>query len=529
MLQKNLPELRKKKGLSQEGFAEIFHVTRQSVQKWESGETQPTIDRLLEIADYFHVSVDALLGRQKNDVETMRTSDLPVPNYDTLDTWDDYASQLLIEEQQCADEGRDTSVIKELVAVVSQLPRNAYKAELADTIYRMTLSLPQIPDYPFVEPSSYDAIDALCEHSAGVMRFDETAIRNKIAGAITGRVCGCLLGKPIEEMKLRELIPFLRDIGNYPLSRYVLSSDLTEKICAKYTYPLRDCLDVCADRIDAAPSDDDLNYMVLASEILLRYGREFKSSQIAREWLTRQSKFSYCTAERVAYRNFINGYPPPSSAEYKNPYREWIGAQIRADFYGYINPGNPRAAAEMAWRDASVSHIKNGIYGAMFVAAMIAAAAVISSPEKIVECGLGEIPATSRLHQAIRRIVSLYCSGKSRSECFLDIHSRYNDERHHDWCHVIPNAEIVVASLLYGKKDYASSVCLAVEAGFDTDCNGATVGSIVGMIGGLSRLPSAFVEPIHGGMYTSVFGTPYITTEELTDRAMSFLLTPSPI
>ena len=83
MLQTNLPELRRKKGLSQESFAELFGVTRQSVQKWESGDTQPTIDRLLEIADYFRISVDALLGRQKTDVETLRTSDMPVPKFRT--------------------------------------------------------------------------------------------------------------------------------------------------------------------------------------------------------------------------------------------------------------------------------------------------------------------------------------------------------------------------------------------------------------------------------------------------------------
>ena len=106
MLQKNLPELRRKKGLSQESFAELFGVTRQSVQKWESGDTQPTIDRLLEIADYFRISVDALLGRQKTDVETLRTSDVPVPKYDTLDTFDDYSAQLANEEYQCRDEGR---------------------------------------------------------------------------------------------------------------------------------------------------------------------------------------------------------------------------------------------------------------------------------------------------------------------------------------------------------------------------------------------------------------------------------------
>ena len=56
-----------------------------------------------------------------------------------------------------------------------------------------------------------------------------------------------------------------------------------------------------------------------------------------------------------------------------NPYREWIGAQIRADICGYV-PRPPGAAAKLAFRDASLSHTANGIYGAMWSAALVAAA-----------------------------------------------------------------------------------------------------------------------------------------------------------
>ena len=60
-LDSTLVALRKAKNLSQEKLAEIIGVARQSVAKWETGESLPEIEKLLALSDYFKVTLDALV------------------------------------------------------------------------------------------------------------------------------------------------------------------------------------------------------------------------------------------------------------------------------------------------------------------------------------------------------------------------------------------------------------------------------------------------------------------------------------
>ena len=81
-------------------------------------------------------------------------------------------------------------------------------------------------------------------------------------------------------------------------------------------------------------------------------------------------------------------------------------------------------------------------------------------------------------------------AGMSAGEVEADIHARWDEKKRHHAIHTISNAEIVAMGLLWGELDFGRSICLAVQACFDTDCNGATAGSILGMMLGAKKLPA---------------------------------------
>ncbi|MBP5261504.1 MAG: helix-turn-helix transcriptional regulator [Clostridiales bacterium] len=67
MFKDNLVQLRKLKGLTQEDIADIVGVTRQSVAKWESGESVPDLDKCRLLADVFEVTLDDLASYETDE------------------------------------------------------------------------------------------------------------------------------------------------------------------------------------------------------------------------------------------------------------------------------------------------------------------------------------------------------------------------------------------------------------------------------------------------------------------------------
>lgn len=316
------------------------------------------------LSQILNVSLDELLTGCTERVRDEKRRAGVRPDYPSLHPWELYSEEPMVEFRQSREEGIDIGEYEALFKAVSHLPGGEYKERIADVMFDIVSRTPLKKDYEFDEPSELDEIK-MCRGTVSEKRgVDKSCLRDKIAGAWYGRICGCFLGKPIEGVRNPELGILLRETGNYPMHRYIKRSELSDELLGRVGSWLGK--NMYADISECAPADDDTNYTVLYQELIEKYGRDFTSKNVADIWLDRQPKNAYCTAERAAFCNFVKGFDPPTSAEYKNPYREWIGAQIRGDYFGYINPGDPKTAADMAYRDACVSHTKNGIYCEIF-------------------------------------------------------------------------------------------------------------------------------------------------------------------
>jgi ADP-ribosylglycohydrolase len=336
-------------------------------------------------------------------------------------------------------------------------------------------------------------------------------LREKLHGAWLGRCCGCLLGKPVEMIPKEDQWAFLKRTNQWPLQYYMTSNpEEDKKFWAANSF--------FQNIHDGMPIDDDTNYTVIGLNIVKASGKKFQPLDVAAYWLANVPALCTCTAERVAYRNFANLILPPMSGSYRNPYREWIGAQIRADFFGYVCPGNPELAAELAWRDACISHVKNGIYGEMWVAAMLAASFVTDDIVAVIEAGLAQIPQKSRLHEQIKNVIEWYRTGVDFDEALARIH-----QLSYSPVHTINNAMIVAAALLWGGGDFGKTICLAVQSALDTDCNGATAGSIIGMIAGVRKIPARWSEPLKDTLNTSVAGYTKVSIAAMAEETVKMI------
>jgi len=404
------------------------------------------------------------------------------------------------ELRQLAEEGCDTWELERKVALAEK-ETGSQQLKQAQALWEAMERLAPSADFPYEEPSELDQIRAMRPEGPRhiAVPLSEQTLEEKTLGAWLGRAAGCMLGKPVEGWRREKIADLMESCGLEELEDYF---PLPPENARGIEFPPY-ARSLLRGQIRRAERDDDTDYTIVGLRVLEQHGREFEPRQVAEFWLAHLPFWCTYTAERVAYRNFVNGIWPPESASYRNPYREWIGAQIRADAFGYACPGRPEEAAGLAFKDACISHVKNGIYGEMWVAAMLAAAFVTDDAEKVVRIGLSEIPRNCRLSEAIGRVVSWRQEGLSAEEATDRILEQYG--RYHG-VHTINNAAIVAMALLWGEGDFSRTVGLAVRAGLDTDCNGATAGSVAGTMLGASRIPAHWTDPLNDRIESIVAG-----------------------
>jgi hypothetical protein len=375
-----------------------------------------------------------------------------------------------------------------------------------------------------VEPSRLDEILALCAPPSDdrpTVILPDSVLEDRITGGWFGRASGCLLGKPVEKTPREGIRRILSSNGSWPLSYYITGNGVPEDLLLRYPWNSHEGKESLRENILCMPEDDDMNYPMLNLAVLESAGPGFTTEHIMRAWLTMLPILSTFTAERVAYMNCLDGLVPPETALFRNPYREWIGAQIRGDVFGWVSPGAPRRASALAFRDAMLSHVRNGIYGEMFVAAMIAAAFVEADPHEVVMSGLALVPPDSRLAQAVRFALSLPGEEPAWEGAVNRLYEQYG---HYHWVHTVNNAALVVAALIYGEGDFERSVCNVVMGGWDTDSNGATVGSILGTMLGAARLPARWIDPLDNRIRSSLRGFDNSAIDLLAQRTLKIAL-----
>ncbi|MEW2298829.1 ADP-ribosylglycohydrolase family protein [Streptomyces sp. NPDC006655] len=321
-----------------------------------------------------------------------------------------------------------------------------------------------------------------------------------------GRAVGCLLGKPVEKLPLHAVRDLARATGNWPLNRYFTARGVPAELLSAHPWNRRSAPTSLAENIDGMPEDDDLNYPLLDLLLLQRHGKDFTTTDVAALWLDELPAGRTFTAERVAYRNLLSGVEPPGTARHRNPFREWIGALIRADVHGWTNPGDPGAAAEQAHRDATLTHTANGVYAAMFTAAVIATAATgTHDVHACLRSGRSVVPPHSRLAHAVDHAIRLAGTHADFDTVVDALHAVHSPTHH--WVHAIPNTALLAAALTHADGDFSGSVTRAVSGGWDTDSNGATAGSVAGLLAGdPDALPDRWTAPLKNRLATSVAG-----------------------
>jgi len=309
----------------------------------------------------------------------------------------------------------------------------------------------------------------------------------RVYAGVLGKVIGVYLGRPFEGWTYERIMAELGEIRGYVHDRLGVPLIVTDDdISGTFTF-LRALTDYGCD-LGLTPGQIGqswLNY-IIENRTILWWGGLGVST------------------EHTAYLRLKRGLPAPfsgSAVTNGKVVSEQIGAQIFIDGWAMVAPGDPERAADLARRAASVSHDGEAVYGAQVIAAMESAAFVEPSIQRLLDTGLSVIPQDSTIARLIHDLREWHAAEPDWRRTRERVAAVYGYERYGGGCHMVPNHALIILSLLYGDGDFDRSLSIVNTCGWDTDCNSANVGCLLGIRGGLEGIGARWRQPVADRLY----------------------------
>ena len=311
----------------------------------------------------------------------------------------------------------------------------------------------------------------------------------RVYAGVLGKIIGVYIGRPFEGWPHERILTELGEITYY----------VHEKLDKPLIVP-----------------DDDISGTLAFLRAMPDYGNslDLTPAQIGQTWLNYLIEERTVlwwggmgnSTEHTAYLRLKAGIPAPDSGSIAlngQVVAEQIGAQIFIDGWGMISPGDPEQAADLARRAASVSHDGVAIHGAQVVAAIEAQAFVEPDIDALLDVGVSVIPADSLIRRLIDDVRDWRGKYESWYECYYRIAANYGYDKYGGNCHMVPNHALIIMALLYSDDRFSEALKVVNTAGWDTDCNSANVGCIMGIKNGLAGLDDGpdLREPVADRIY----------------------------
>ena len=201
-------------------------------------------------------------------------------------------------------------------------------------------------------------------------------------------------------------------------------------------------------------------------------------------------------ANMQARKNYYDSiFAPASGSPEYNLHADDIDFQIEADYIGFMCPGMPRTASEIADKIGHIMNYGDGVYGGIFVAALYAEAFFETDLKIIIEKALLSLPAESDYFKIVKDVLKLHSQYPDDWEAsWRELESKWGDV---DICGAGSafnidaklNGAYIVMGLLFGDGDPLKTLEISTRCGQDSDCNPSNALAVLGVIKGFRGLP----------------------------------------